>query len=186
MKNKLLLLPFIALSVAANAQSKKVFEWEPKPVLHKIPAAYSKESAVIIENDVNLEYRSELRDIYVYRSIHRIVKVMDETGIEAFNKFTIPMTNGKTIEFIKARTILPGGKVIEIGKDKVKEIKNEEGVPQYLFAMEGVEKNAEVELQYTEKKPLSLFGAELFQFSIPVMQANFSLSTTENMVFRVK
>jgi len=186
MNYKLFLLPFIALSMAANAQSKKVFEWDAKPALHKIPVAFSKESAVIIESEVNLEYRSELKDIYVYRSVHRIVKVMDETGIEAFNKFTIPMTNGKTIEFIKARTILPNGKVIEIGKDKVKEIKNEEGVPQYLFAMEGVEKNAEVELQYTERKPLALFGAEIFQFSIPVVHATFSMSTPENFVFRIK
>ncbi|MGN6569062.1 MAG: DUF3857 domain-containing protein [Flavipsychrobacter sp.] len=180
------LLAFIALSVGAHAQDAKVYEWEPKPTIHKIPAAYSKESAVIIEDDINIEYRSELQNVYVYRSVHRVVKVLDETGIEAFNKVTIPMSNGKTIEFIKARTILPNGKIIEIGRDKVKEIKNEDGDPQYLFAMEGVEKNAEVELQYTEKKPLALFGAENFQFGIPVMHATFSLSTPQRMVFQVK
>lgn len=187
MNKKLLLLPFIALAIAAQAQPKnKVFEWDPKPAMHKIPAAFSKESAVIIESDVNLEYRSELNDVNIYRSIHRIVKVMDDKGIEAFNTFTIPMSNGKTIEFIKARTILPNGKIIEIGKDKVKEIKNEEGVPQYMFAMEGVEKNAEIEIQYTEKKPLAFFGAELFQFSIPVLHAAFSMSTPQRMIFQVK
>jgi hypothetical protein len=187
MNKKLLLLPIIACSFSAQAQaSKKVFEWDTKPHLHKIPAAFSNESAIIIENDINIEYRSELNDVNVYRSIHRIVKVTDEKGIEAFNKMTIPMTNGKTLEFIKARTILPNGKIIEIGRDKVKEMKSENGVPEYLFAMEGVEKNAEIEIQYTEKKPLAFFGAETFQFSIPVMHAAFSMSTPEKMIFQVK
>lgn len=187
MNKKLLLLSILAIPFCVHAQNtRKVFEWDAKPKLHKIPAAFSKESAVIIENDINIEYRSELNDVNMYRSIHRIVKVMDEKGIEAFNKVTIPMSNGKTLEFIKARTILPNGKVIEIGRDKVKEIKNENGAPQYLFAMEGVEKNAEVELQYTEKKPLAFFGAETFQYSIPVMHADFSMSTPERMIFQVK
>jgi hypothetical protein len=186
MKKNLIILFVLLNSLCAFSQEKKVYEWDSKPTMHKIPQAYQKESAVVILDEINIEYRTELKDVYVYRSLHRIVKVLDDKGIEAFNKTTIPMSNGKTIEFIKARTILPNGKIIEIGKDKVKEIKNEQGAPEYLFAMEGVEKGAEVELQYTEKKPLSLFGTETFQFGLPVLQANFSLSSPKRMVFATK
>lgn len=183
---RIVLQALLFAPVFAFAQEKKVYEWEANPKQHNIPAAYSKESAVIILNEINIEYRNELGNIYIYRSLHRIVKVMDDKGIEAFNKTIIPMSNGKTLEFIKARTILSNGKIIEIGQDKVKQIKNEQGSPQYLFAMEGVEKNAEIELQYTERKPLSLFGAETYQFAIPIMKGNFSLNCPEKMVFRVK
>ncbi len=172
--------------IAAKGQDKKVYEWEAKPVMHKISSVYAKESAVIILDEANIEYRDEVKSIYVYRSVHRIVKVLDDKGIEEFNKITLPVTNGKTLEYIKARTILPGGKIIEVGMDKVKKTKNEDGTQAYLFAMEGVEKNCEVELQYTERKPISLFGAELYQYGIPVMQGKFSLSVPEKMIFRVK
>jgi len=186
MKKKILVITCIFANFFVFAQEKRVYEWESNPKMHTIPAAYTKESAVIILNEVNIEYRSDIRDIYIYRSLHRIVKVIDDKGIEAFNKITIPMVNGKTLEFIKARTILPNGKIIEVGNNKVREIKNEQGAPEYLFAMEGVEKGAEVELQYTEKKPLALFGTETFQYAIPVMKGDFSLSCPEKMVFATK
>jgi len=186
LKRSLSVFVFCAGALSISAQEKKVYEWEKNPSQHNIPSTYSKESAVIITNELTLEIRKEPGNIFVYRSVHRIVKVQDEKGIEMFNKVNIPNTNGQNIEFIKARTILPSGKIVEVGRDRVKETKSESGSPEYLFAMEGVEKNSEIELLYTEKKPFVLCGAETFQFNVPVMNAEFSLSTPASIKFEAK
>jgi len=165
---------------------KEPFVWDSSPHIHAVPAMYMKESAVILKEERNIEYRQVDKDIWIYRTVHRLVQLQDDKGIEMFNKITIPFNNSKTIESIKARTISASGKVYDIGQDKIKTINNNEEGSQYIFAMEGVEKNSEIELLYTEKKLLSYFGSENFQFSIPVVEANFSLQTPEKMIFDVK
>src|ERR1035438_10269759 len=102
----------------------------------------------------------------MYKTIHRIIKILDEKGIESFNKMTVPVYPGEIMQTIKARTILKNGTVSEVSKEKMKETKGSDGNNELIFAMDGIEKDAEVELLIYYKKSASMFDKETFQFSI--------------------
>jgi hypothetical protein len=179
-------LPLFACS-ASFAQDYKSIRWEEKPKIHEIISEdHKKGSAVIILDSRFIEIAEAGKALFVYRTIHRIVRLLDDKGIEGFNKMSIAAGGDRSIEQIKARTILPDGREIVVGQDKIRETKNEEGGKEFVFAMEGVEKNAEVEILYTEKRELSLFGTETFQFSIPVQTAEFKLITPDRFTFETR
>ena len=161
--------------------------WQINPVIHQVPAEFAKESAVIIELNSILKYEDgDDNQLWMYRTSHRIIKVLDEKGVENFNKMTVPLYTGESTQTIKARTILPDGKVKDITPDKMKEMKGENGGTEIVFAMEGVEKNAEVEMLVTYKKQPVFFGKETFQYLVPVLKATFALSSPARLKFEEK
>lgn len=179
---------FSLAATTVSAQKKlahkyKVEEWIEKPVIHDLPPEYANESALILTHDVTLDYRYEGRDINVYYTQHRIVKVMDYKGIEMYNKVSIPVGSRTRVPLIKARTILQNGKVIDIAKDMIKVTKNETGQYEIVFAMEGLEKNAEVELLLKEIRPWSAFGTEYFQYPVPVASSHFEIDYPRDIIF---
>ena len=183
------LFPLAALTVSAQkklAHITKTTEWVDKPTIHDLPPEYADEPALMLTYDVSKDYRYEGKGINVYYTMHRIVKVIDDKGIEMFNKVSIPVSSRTRVPLIKARTISPNGKVYDIPKDMIKVTKNESGQYEIVFAMEGVEKNAEVELLLKEIKPYSLFGSESFQFPVPVLNSHFELDYPKELVFEEK
>lgn len=176
----------LAATTHINAQSFTFDEWETKPVMHTIDTTFAKAGSVIINQDVKIEYKEIDKKAYTYRTMHRLVKVLDEKGIESFNKMNFPTVEGIDIITLKARTILPNGKIFEITKDKIKTSKSDNGVSELVFAMEGVEKNAEIELLYVYRKPVALFGVETYQYSMPVMHAGFMIVSPKRLVYEGK
>lgn len=190
-KITLFILLFSVAAFTVSAQKKlsrttKYMEWDEKPVFHDVPPEYSQESAIILLQRVNLDYKFEGRSTNVYYTLHRIVKLLDERGIETFNKIEIPVNSHTRVPSIKARTILPGGKVRDIAKEMIKVTKNEYGQNEIVIAMEGIEKNAEVEILLKEIRPYASFGNENFQYVVPVLEAHFDMSYPKEMVFEEK
>ncbi|RYD57316.1 MAG: DUF3857 domain-containing protein [Sphingobacteriales bacterium] len=174
-----------AILSPARAQYTLPVSWSASPKLHQIPKEFVKESAVFVLDSRHIQYQNEGNVTYVYRTMHRIVKVLDDKGIQTFNKIEIPVGNNQ-LELVQARTIQADGKVKEVPKDKIKRSKNEQGQESYIFAMEGVEKNAEVEMMWREKKGFAVFGGEQLQYSIPAMKAEFTLVIPEGTRFETK
>jgi hypothetical protein len=169
------------------AQARYPVKWAPKPALHAIPDSFKKISAAFILEERQVEIsEGKDGDYELYRTIHRIIRLMDDKGVEAFNTFSIPIGRDRKLTDIQARTILPDGRVIEVSRDKIREVKNEDGEPEYRVAMEGVERGAEVEILYTEQRGVSTFGTELYQFGIPAMKGVFRLLTPERLRFDSK
>jgi hypothetical protein len=112
----------------------------------------------------------------MYVTEHRIVKVLDDRGINYFNTLDFPVGSNTRVPSVRARTILPNGKVTEIAQDMIKVTRNPHGYWSIIIAMEGVEKNAEIEYLVREIMPGMSFGSETFQYSIPVLCAHFSMS----------
>ncbi|MBG9376236.1 DUF3857 domain-containing protein [Panacibacter sp. DH6] len=161
-------------------------KWEDKPVLHKVNTRYDSASAVAILDERSIEYVKIKEDLVVHETDHVIIHIMDDNGIEMYNKIYIPLYRSSSIKNIKARTILPGGKIIELSQSAIKEIE-EDGRLYKLFAMDGLEKGCEVEYSWQEERPLSIFGSEVFQRgNIPSQSTRFVLSTPSHLKFDVK
>ncbi len=186
----ILLFSIAATTVTAQKKlshkNNTVTEWVEKPTVHDLPPQYKQESALLLEHDVTLDYRFEGKGINVYYTEHRIAKIIDNRGIEMFNKVIIPVGYRTRVPLIKARTILPDGKVLDIDKDMIKVTKNENGQYEIVFAMEGLVKDAEVELLIKEIKPWAAFGSHIFQYKVPVASTRFEIDYPNDIVFEEK
>lgn len=187
MKRIVLLIICIA-SIINPTHSQEIIRetWTEKPVLHKIDSKLNDESAIIILDKRRIEYIDEKEVLTVYRTFHKIVHINDDRGIESFNRIYLPVTSNSEIVDIKARTILPNGKIIEISKDNIKDLKEEDDRVYKIFAMEGLEKGCEVEFYYTYKRNTSFFGNEVFQGKSPVLEANLELVAPKRLTFEMK
>jgi hypothetical protein len=182
---------FLATALAVSAQKKlgqvpKFVEWEENPVLHPVLPEFKNESAYFILNDVSMDYRFEGRHTNDYFTVHWIVKVLDDRGIESFNQIAFPVNPGTRVPEIKARTIMPDGKVRDIPKEMIKVTRDEYGRNKIVFAMEGVEKNSEIEFLIREIRSFSAFGSIPFQYNIPVVNTRFEMSYPKEFVFEAK
>ncbi|MBL7744353.1 MAG: DUF3857 domain-containing protein [Chitinophagaceae bacterium] len=177
----------IVCSVAAVRSQEIIKEtWTEKPVLHSIDSKYKDESAVIILDKRRVEYIDENEELVVYKTLHKLVHIMDDKGIESFNRVYLPVSDNSDIVDIRARTILPDGKIIEVSKNNIKDLKEDDDQVYKIFAMEGLEKGCEVEYYYTYKRNTGFFGAEIFQGRTPVLEASFYLVTPKRLIFEMK
>jgi len=175
-----------AYTYAAESPLKYPIKWDEKPALHPLSDSLKKEAAVYILEQRQIEF-VENKDSYdMYRTVHHLIHLNDEKGVEAFNTFSIPSGSDRKLVEVKARTILPGGRIIEVPSDKVKEVKNEDNEPEYKIAMEGVEQGAEVELIYTEELSLQTSGWEVFFFGVPALTGTFRMIVPEHLKFDSK
>jgi hypothetical protein len=162
-------------------------DWQVKPVLHNIKPAYTKESAVILEDQRVHEYRKdEKNELSIYIYYRKLIKVNDDKGVEMYNKIYVYIpTNGEVLE-IRARAVQPNGKVVDLPADKILD-EEEEGKRYKKFAIEGLEKGSEIEYFVRIKKEISTFGLEVFQSAkTPFEKADFTLIVPEYLVFAVK
>ncbi|RYU91670.1 DUF3857 domain-containing protein [Mucilaginibacter terrigena] len=161
--------------------------WANKPVIHTIDSKYSKESAVILLDKRRIEYIDEPKDeLAQYYTLHKLIHINDDRGIENFNKIYLGFNEKSDVVDIRARAILPGGKIIELNKDNIKDIKEDDGSTYKIFAMDGLSKGCEVEYFYTFKRPTSFFGTEAIQGVFPVQHSTFQIVSPERLRFAVK
>jgi hypothetical protein len=190
MKSSFALFILMVFAGSAFAQQSLSVDWAANPVLHTVKPQFAKESAVILEDVRVHQYVKEGKDaksnIIVNASNRRLIKVMDDKGVEMYNKIYIPLNVNTNVEEIKARTIQPDGKVVNLTGDKIFEVE-EEGRRYKKFALEGVEKGSEIEYSWTVRKPLYFFGLEVFQTTTtPCQEASFTLEVPSYLQFSVK
>ena len=161
------------------------FQWQATPTLHKIDEGFLNEAAVIVAEDKVMEYVVEKDGFYAYKTMHRIAHINNDKGIEYFNKIYLPFDEGLQMMDVKARTILPNGKIIQFDQTNIKDLK--EGDRTYkIFALDGLTKGCEIEYYYTIKKYPSFFGREMVSSQIPVMKSHFELISPEHLRFEAK
>lgn len=160
-------------------------QWNSSPVIHAVPKSLAAEPAVIINDKRRIEYIDFKDNQEQYKTLHKIVHINDDRGIEAFNKIYLPVTENKQIVDIRARTILPGGKTIELNHKDIKEVKEEDRIYK-IFALEGLVKGCEVEFMYTYHANLSYFGREMLQGNFHVLNSVTEVISPERLVFETK
>lgn len=186
MKNCLALAIIFMLAMQAAAQAP-VDTWKEKPVMVNVDKKHEKESAIFILDLRRYEFVDESDNaLACYKTFHKIIQINDDKGIEIFNKIYLPGGERNKIVALKARTILPGGKVINFDSTTVKEVTDEDGTPQRIFALPGLEKGCQVEYLYTYKKESTLFGMDVLQFRIPVLKSIIQVISPERLIFDVK
>ena len=186
-----LCLLFAAFRLAAQTLPPDLihagYNWDPQR--HQrlpISAVEQQLPAVILRDFTSLEYYYDnaRKDVRLFATEHRIVRVNSSDGIEEFNKIVVPvLASGAPVD-IKARTISPRGEVREVKAADMKELKDQEGGRGFrVFAVDGVEKGSEVEYFYTRERNVNHFGSEVLQSGTTAHDVTFELISPESLTF---
>ncbi|MDB5253321.1 MAG: hypothetical protein JWP27_2490 [Flaviaesturariibacter sp.] len=177
------LLLCLATSLSATAQTSiKTFHWQERPALHAVADKYKDEAAVYVQEDKINEYSLEKDGIFLYKTVHRLIHINTDKGIEYFNRIYLPFDQALQMVTVKARTTLPSGKVIELDEKNIKDLQ-EDNRTYKIFALEGLAKGCEVEFYYTMKQYASFFGREYMTARVPVMASHFELISPDHLKF---
>ena len=174
------LLVLLVVSTSSFAQQFRTYNWNEKPKLHKLSADEEKESSIGILKKHIVEYSASIMSPNPkrYETEHTIVRVNDDKGIAKHNTVYIPMYEVKKVIDIKARTINSEGKVTLLNQDNIKEVNNVDEFGDFkIFAIEGVEKNSEIEVLYTVEKEYDMYGSETLQSDYKIKEAQFIFIT---------
>jgi hypothetical protein len=185
---KLITLGLVIIQLNSFAQTTPAIvreKWAGASTVQKPAAKYNNESAVILLDKRRVEYIDENDDVAAYRTLHRRIHIMDDRGIEQFNKVYLAVNSNNEIVDIMARTILSNGKVITVDSKNIRDLK-EEDQNYKIFAMEGLEKGCDVEFYYTYKTYVSYFGREVIQNNFPVLEAEVAILSPERLIFETK
>ncbi|MGK7397206.1 MAG: DUF3857 domain-containing protein [Candidatus Cyclobacteriaceae bacterium M3_2C_046] len=180
---------FLTFLVQAQIGPVKLYDWQADRSRIEITEEEKQEAALILKQVQAYEYiyQEDHPDLILYALVHKIIRVNSDDAIQNFNKIYIPTDEVEEIVDIKARSISPSGEVVELDKNNIKELKDEEDESSYkIFAIEGVELGSEIEYFYISKDYVSYFGRDFFQSVIPVKEAYFELISPENLKFSVK
>jgi hypothetical protein len=182
----ILTLAFFITNLNAFAQTiPHKFQWSSTPSIHQVQSNFRDEAAVYIQERKIIEFAQEKEGFFQYKTIHRIIHINNDKGIESFNKVYLPFNeDGKLID-VKARTILPNKKVIELNEKNIKEIKEENQVYK-IFALDGLTKDCEVEYYYTIKMEPSFMGREFVSYKLPVQESHFEIISPDHLRFEIK
>jgi len=160
--------------------------WVESPALHKVNPMFDSAAAIGILNEKKIEYKDEGKNVVAFYTTHVIVHINSDKGIEMFNKVYVPILQEAEVTELKARAVMPNGSVVNVDPSKIKD-QQEDGSNYKIFAIDGVEKGAEVEYTYTEKRPFRSFGSEIFQSNyIPYQQELFTLISPTRLRFSAK
>lgn len=170
----------------SQTSSYSGFTLTDKPVVHQIVKEFESESAVYVKDERKLELVPSTKGVDFFSSYHKIIRVNDEKGIENFNKIYIPVREDMEIMQIRARTITPENKIIEVGQDAIKDFTDDDNSKYKIFAIDGLTKGSEIEYSYTIKRTPLFFGKEIFQFKIPLMDGYWELVTPATIKFEAK
>lgn len=183
-----ILVGFLILSLHTSAQDYEKYTWDQHSkmtVLNKEEAAHSE---LNILKHVQYEYiYDENGRPVIFLTRHEIVRVNNDKALAANNRIYISMNNVIEVKEVKARSMNPDGRVIEIDQKDIKEIEDEEAGAGYkIFAIDGAEVGSQIEYYYTSKLEPSFFGREYFQSENPMKKGSFKLVSPANLEFEFK
>ena len=190
MKTFISLMLILQLPTLSDAQIPGLYNakenWAEAPLLHALPDVFKTQSAVYLKDTRICHYKTDDKDLLQYVTYYKLVKVTDDKGIEMFNRVYLYVPPYAEVSDVKARAITSTGKVLNIPPDKIKE-ETQDGNHYKMFAMEGLDKGAEVEYSYTIKRKPVFFGSETFQTqNVPTVQARLLVITPAHLRFSAK
>ncbi|MDQ2793354.1 MAG: DUF3857 domain-containing protein [Bacteroidota bacterium] len=154
-----------------------------------VSAAEAELPAVLLRDFTSLEYYYDKasKDVRLFATEHRIVRVNSSDGIESYNKIIVPVLASGAAVDIKARTISPRGEVREVKAADMKELKDQAGGRGFrVFAVDGVEKGSEIEYFYTRERRVNHFGSEILQSETLAHDVTFELISPKSLTFEAR
>jgi hypothetical protein len=166
----------------------KKYTWDAAPKIHQLTAEEKEGNYVVLKEKRIYDYAYESSgELIVYETVHKIIHLNNEKGIEEMNKIYVSYSKILEEMDLKARTITPDGRIIQLSKNSIKKVDNlENSGPFLIFAMEGVEKGGEIEYLYTNKKSPSIYFSSKMQDDKIKKNTSVDIYSPQNLVFEAR
>jgi hypothetical protein len=159
-------MTFICLTLAGHGMlfaydqiEHKDYNWSENPELSDYTTNDTNVALVYLKNFESHELFDADDGLREYILIHKHIKVFTDQGIERFNKLYLPVYEDKAFIIEKARVINSKGEVLVLDKSQIKEGTDEETKQKFrYFALEGIDKGAEIEYIYMYERSPKLNG----------------------------
>jgi hypothetical protein len=183
-----ILCTLVLTKLSAQEFAYKKYTWDAAPKIHQLTAEEKEGNYVVLKEKRIYDYAYESSgELIVYETVHRIIHLNNEKGIEEMNKIYVSYSKILEEMDLKARTITPDGRIIQLGKNSIKKVDNlENSGPFLIFAMEGVEKGGEIEYLYTNKKSPSIYFSSKMQDDKIKENTSVDIYSPVNLVFEAK
>lgn len=185
-----IIIVLLSLGLCVNAQNLKYesIKLSENPKIHKLDSIDIKnKSAIVIQHNEYIQIQNKLTEPYTFFTTHKIVRIIDDVGIGMFNEIYISLDDDDELTDIQVVTIDSNEVPHKFDKTNLKEIKNFEGNGKYkIFAIEGIQKGGEIEYTFTVRKSLMASGREMFQTTVPILQANFEILYPSDFKYSTK
>lgn len=185
-------LAFLPVFLPAFSQDffYKGYDWDKYPTPYEIrDTSENKYGVLFLVEKKFMEYTYNKRtgDLERYETQHRRVKILNEEGLEEFNKIYISLYSVIEILDLKARSISKTGVVHDLDKSEIREVENLENKGDFKqFAIEGLEIGGEVEYIYTLRKEPLYFWWEHIQAYAPQRNVEIYVISPINLEFAGK
>ena len=187
---KIISISLLLIGSFLIAQTKQYmsYDWEKSPTPTKQVEKYKSFDYYVVKDKHILEYAYDSNnELSLFDTKHIITHINNDKGVETKNKMYI--STGRIIEMIdlRARCITSSGKIINLDKSNLKEVENLENQgPFTIFAYDGVEPNCDIEIIYTSKKYVNVYGSYSLQYNYPQQNVEIDFITPKNLVFEIR
>ena len=174
------------LASAQIAPSK--YTWENKPAYATVSEEFTSEDRVGLYSFERYEYfHNEKGNLFVFQTIHKKFRALTDKAVNQLNTLSIEIGNGVELIDIKARTINEDGKIVDFDKSSIKEVTDDKSRDKYkIFAIDGIELVNDIEYIMVKKIPSDYFGRSYFQYSYPILEAKWELSSPSTLIYDTK
>lgn len=118
---------------------------------------------------------------------HSITRVTNNESIQRHNRIYVSLRGVQELLDIKARAINKNGKVVLFDKKNLKEIKDEDSDNSYkIFAIEGVEADAEIEYFYRLRMERKVYETVYVQNQYPIRKFELQVTCPKALVYEFK
>lgn len=189
MKTYYLLFGLLLSVLITSAQSiPSPYAWDAKPSFTDVPEKYKTEDRVGLYSFERYEYyHNEEGNLMVYQTIHKKYRALNDKAVNQLNSLSIEIGNGVELVDLHARTINSKGDVVEFDKNSIKEVTDDESRDNYkIFAIDGIEVGNDIEYIMVKKIPSDYFGRAYFQYSYPVLESKWEMSSPATLHYDVK
>lgn len=187
MKKLPLILILILGQLSSIAFEYADYDWEETPKWEESNAAHKDFDYYYHFNRKFIEYDLLNDQVSVYETRHMKMRINSDEAVEENNRIYLPKARFIDIYNIKARVIQQDGNIIELDSSKIKELENLEGYGNFkVFAIEGVEKDCDVEYFYTVHRQANFMSRFIISQDVPQEEYQFKLITPEEFVFKFK
>ncbi|HEX5002604.1 MAG TPA: DUF3857 domain-containing protein [Bacteroidia bacterium] len=182
------LLTFLSLQFAVKAQEFETQTYDlPSDTKHAVLTDTEKAEPSVLLLDKNIyEYRynkdGDLESVYTK---HRKIHINDAAEVEHYNRIYFPVNNPESILSLRLRSVTKSGKITEMKKSDLKKI-TEDDHDYMILAVEGLEKDAELEYFFTIKRGVTYFLTEFAQSGTFIRHAEVQVISPANLIWEAK
>ncbi|MCX2743086.1 DUF3857 domain-containing protein [Mangrovivirga sp. M17] len=173
--------------LSVMAQRPIGYDWQENREPYKLSKVEEEEGVYLLKNHIQFEYVYEGDELFLYKTLHKIIRVNNDEALNENNRIYISMDGAVDLVEIHARAIQEDGEIIELDKNNIKEVKDEEAGRGFrIFAIEGAGVGSEIEYFYTIKREPKFFSRDYLQGLAKVKHASYAFATPANLVFEFK